>query len=141
MAAEDLVPNAAVNKKVVWIPGTDPEAAGITVPSAGWSRNPTANVINMINGRDGVNRKRTYFDSPNISVSGFYDKVDWAPNITFTEGDSGFLKLYYTETQWVRETAILDSYTDDPGNPGDPHMINMSFARRVGTSATNGTDA
>lgn len=140
MAAEDLVPNAATNKKVVWIEGADPEAAGTTLPSSGWSRNPTANVVNMINGRDGVNRKPSYRDCPNISVSAFYDEVDWAPGQDFSEGDIGYLRLYYTDTKYVQERVILEAYNDDPGQAGSTHDIALQFARERGTAETFGED-
>jgi hypothetical protein len=138
MAADDLIVNSATNSKVTWTPANPPGSAAVTLPNANWSIDTTGNVVLMVNGRDGVKRKRTYKDA-SAQVTAFKDEVSLLPGTNVAEGDVGTLRCYFADTRFRQMTAILESIGDGSGNPGDPHNLALNFSLESGL-VTNGTD-
>lgn len=138
MAADDLLINSATNAKVKFTPSGG--GAEVTFPNANWAINETANVVLMVNGRDGVKRKKTYTDCPSIEVGVYKDEVDLVPGANIVVGQVGTLKCYFTDTKFRSCTVILQDIPDTAGSPGDAQMITLPFALESGT-VTNGADS
>lgn len=138
MAAEDLVVNSATNSVVKFTPTGG--GGEIVFPNSDWSISTTANVVLMVNGRDGVKRKPTYDDAPSVSVNAFKDEVALVAGTNISEGDVGVLKCYYTATKFRQLTAILESIDDSAGTPGSPHNLALAFSLESG-AVTNGSDS